>query len=401
MPMVDTSTRRPERIDYEWVDQQSALDRVLAALLDVDRYALDTEFHRERTYFPKLALIQVAWLDPAAAGRQRVALVDPLTIDMTSFVPLFESDTLCVIHAAQQDLDVLTHAVGAVPNRMFDTQIAAGFAGYGTPSLVSLLQGEVGVSPPKGDRLTDWLRRPLSDDQMQYAASDVEFLLEVHERLVAKLDATGRTEWVADACEELRTKPVSGAAPDDAWLRLKDARTLRPNARGVAQSVAAWRERRAMNLDVPVRQVLPDLAILGISQRAQATVKELSQARGVDDRHGRGSIADEILDAVKEGRAAPTPPTPPSADDLERNLRPAVALISAWISQLARDESIDTALLATRADLVAFLRGDHDARLANGWRAELLGDGIRSLIAGESGLTFDGQGRLRLIPVAR
>ena len=170
MPMVDTSTRQPERIDYAWVDQQPTLDDVLETLLDVDRYALDTEFHRERTYFPKLALIQVAWLDAGAPGGQRVALIDPLTVDMTAFVPLFESDSLCVIHAAQQDLDVLTHAVGAVPSKMFDTQIAAGFAGYGTPSLVSLLQGEVGVSPPKGDRLTDWLRRPLSDDQMQYAA---------------------------------------------------------------------------------------------------------------------------------------------------------------------------------------------------------------------------------------
>jgi ribonuclease D len=256
------------------------------------------------------------------------------------------------------------------------------------------------VSPPKGDRLTDWLRRPLSDDQMQYAAADVEFLLEVHDRLGAKLAASGRTEWVFDACEELRTKPVSGATPDDAWLRLKDARTLRPSARGVARSVAAWRERRAMRLDVPVRQVLPDLAILGIAQRGPSTLKELSQARGVDDRHSRGSIADEILVAVQEGKAMPAPATPPSADDLERNLRPAVALISAWISQLARDESIDTALLATRSDLVAFLRGDAHARLANGWRSELLGDGIRSLIAGESGLTFDGQGRLRLIPVA-
>ena len=288
MPMADTASRRPERIDYEWVDQQAQLDAVLASLLTVDRYALDTEFHRERTYFPKLALIQVAWLDPSASDRQRVALVDPLTIDMKAFVPLFESDTLCVIHAAQQDLDVLTHATGAVPQRMFDTQIAAGFAGYGTPSLVSLLQGEVGVSPPKGDRLTDWLRRPLSDDQMQYAASDVEFLLEVHDRLVAKVTASGRTEWVADACEELRTKPVSGASPDDAWLRLKDARKrCVPAPVGSPESVAAWRERRAMRLDVPVRQVLPDLAILGISQRAPSTVKELSQARGVDDRHGQ------------------------------------------------------------------------------------------------------------------
>jgi ribonuclease D len=387
-------------IAYRWVDEQAQLDELITTLLSVDRYALDTEFHRERTYFPKLALIQVAWLEEAAPGGQRVALVDPLATDVHVFAPLFESDTLCVIHAAQQDLDVMTHSVGVVPKAMFDTQIAAGFAGYGTPSLVTLLQGEIGISPPKGDRLTDWLRRPLSDDQLSYAAADVEYLLEVHDKLVAKLTASQRLSWVDDACEELRTKPVSGSLPDEAWLRLKDARTLRPNARGVAKSLAAWRERRAMRLDIPVRQVVPDLAILGIAQRAPTTLKELSQARGVDDRHTRGPMADEILEAVKQGKSAPVPETPPSADDLERSLRPAVALISAWISQLARDESVDTAMLATRSDLVAFLRGDEDARLSTGWRAELLGDGIRRLVAGQAGLTFDGQGRLRLISVA-
>ncbi len=387
-------------IDYEWIDQQPQLDDLIASLLSVERYALDTEFHRERTYFPKLALLQVAWHDATSPSGQRVALVDPLAIDVHAFGPLFDSDTLCVIHAAQQDLDVMTHSVGVVPCAMFDTQIAAGFAGYGTPSLVTLLQGEIGISPPKGDRLTDWLRRPLSDDQLRYAAADVEYLLEVHDKLVAKLTASNRLSWVDDACEELRTRPVSGASPDDAWLRLKDARTLRPNARGVAKSLAAWRERRAMRLDVPVRQVVPDLAILGIAQRAPGTLKELAQARGVDERHTRGPIADEILEAVKQGKSGPVPDTPPSADDLERNLRPAVALISAWISQLARDESVDTAMLATRSDLVAFLRGDDDARLSAGWRAELLGDGIRRLVAGRAGLTFDGQGRLKLIPVA-
>ncbi len=387
-----------ERIAYRWIDQQDELERLVDALRQCPRYALDTEFHRERTYFPKLALVQVAWHDETLG--QQVALVDPLAVDVHALAPLLTSDVLCVIHAAQQDLDVLTHAAGAIPARMFDTQIAAGFVGYGTPSLVSLLQGEIGVSPPKGDRLTDWLRRPLSDDQMQYAAVDVEYLLEVHDLLAAKLAASGRTEWVDEACEELRTKPVSGSAPDEAWLRLKDSRTLRPSARGVARAVAAWRERRAMRVDIPVRQVLPDLAVLGIAQRAPGTLRELSQSRGVDDRHAKGTIAAEILAAVSEGKAAPPPPVPATADDLERNLRPAVALISAWVSQLARDEHVDTALLATRADLVAFLRGDDDARLGTGWRAGLLGDGIRRLVAGEAGLTFDGQGRLRLIPVA-
>ena len=384
-------------LQYRWIDRQDALDDLIGVLAAEPRYALDTEFHRERTYYPKLALVQVAW---RTSQGQQLALIDPLAVDVTPFAKLFASEALCVIHAAQQDLDVLTHAVGSVPAKMFDTQLAAGFVGYGTPSLVSLLQGEIGISPPKGDRLTDWLRRPLSDSQRQYAAVDVEYLLEVHERLVAQLAEMARLVWAEDACEELRTRPTSGSAPDDAWMRLKDARSLRPGARAVAQSVAAWRERRAMRTDIPVRQVLPDLAILGICQRAPSTLKELSQARGVDDRHARGGIADEILDAVRAAKGSAPPTPPPSADDLDRNMRPAVTLVSAWVGQLARDERIDPALLATRADIVAFLRGDDDARLGTGWRNELVGDGIRRLVGGEAGLTFDPEGRLRLHAVS-
>jgi len=392
VPTVSEAT-----LEYRWIDRQADFDEVVGLLLEQPRYALDTEFHRERTYYPKLALVQVAWRSDEG---QQVALIDPLAVDVTGFGKLFASESLCVIHAAQQDLDVLTHAVGSVPDRMFDTQLAAGFVGYGTPSLVSLLQGEIGVTPAKGDRLTDWLRRPLTESQRQYAAVDVEYLLEVHERLVAKLADADRLAWADDACEELRTRPTSGSAPDDAWLRLKDARSLRPNARAVAQSVAAWRERRAMRTDIPVRQVLPDLAILGIAQRAPSSAKELSQARGVDDRHSRGGLAEEILEAVRDAKGAPAPAPPPSADDLDRSMRPAVTLVSAWVAQLARDERLDPALLATRSDIVAFLRGDDDARLASGWRNVLVGDGIRRLVGGEAGLTFDGQGRLRLTTVS-
>ena len=391
----------PANIDYQWIDEQHDLDEIIEVLAATPRYALDTEFHRERTYFPKLALIQVAWAndpDVPDAG-QSLALIDPLAVDVTAFEKLFASDAICVIHAAQQDLDVLTHSVGSVPRFMFDTQLAAGFVGYSTPSLVSLLQREVGVTPAKGDRLTDWLRRPLTENQCQYAAVDVEYLLTVHDRLLAQLDELGRTDWAAEACEDLRTRPVSGANPDDAWRRLKDARSLRPKARAVAQSLAAWRERRAMRVDIPSRQVLPDLAILGVSQRSPSTLKELSQARGIDDRHSKGRVADEILAAVLEGQTSEAPVAMKSPDDLDRNLRPAITLVSAWMSQLAHDEKIDTVLLGTRNDIVALLREDDDARLATGWRAQMLGDGIRDLVSGRAALTFDGQGRLRLIPI--
>lgn len=389
----------PEHIEFGWIDDQEGLVELVDELIEMPRYALDTEFHRERTYFPKLALIQIAWWPEGTPEKQELVLIDPLDLDVSDLARLFDTDALCVIHAAQQDLDVLTHACGAIPRKMFDTQLAAGFLGYGTPSLVSLLQGEVGIKPAKGDRLTDWLRRPLSDSQCQYAAADVEYLLGVHDSLVTKLEEAGRVQWAEDACEELRTRPVSGAVPSDAWLRLKDARSLRPNGRAVAQAVAAWREERAMRVDIPVRQVLPDLAILGISQRAPESAKDLRQARGVDDRHTKGGIADEILAAVAAGKQATPPDAPKSTDDLDRSLRPAITLISAWVSQIARDEKIDTAMLATKADIVALLREDADARLASGWRADLLGQGIRDLVSGKAGLTFDPEGRLALRPV--
>lgn len=377
---------------HRWIDSTVELAEFVDRTLAEPRYALDTEFHRERTYFPKLALVQIA------AGDD-IVLIDPLACDLTPLRTLFDSDCLAVLHAAQQDLDVLTHAVGAVPRRMYDTQLAAGFLGYSTPSLVSLLQSELKVSAAKGDRLTDWLHRPLTSDQCEYAASDVAYLFALQDVLDEKLAADGRTAWAFDACLELLARPVSGTDPDSAWTRLKDVRILKPRARGVARAVAAWRERRAMSIDAPVRQVLPDLAILGIAQKQPRTLEELAQARGVDDRHTRGAIGKELLAVVAAGQTLDANLPSPDGEDLDRSMRPAVALVSAWVSEIARQSHIDTALLATRNDLVSFLRGDAEARLASGWRHDLLGDGIRRLVAGKAALTFDGRGALNLIDV--
>jgi len=378
-------------VSHRWIDDQGEFDALIARLCTEPRYAMDTEFHRERTYFPQLALLQLA------TPTEGLVLVDPLPLDLSGLRQLFASPALAVVHAAQQDLDVLTHACGAVPAHLYDTQLAAGFVGYGTPSLVSLLQGELKVSAAKGDRLTDWLRRPLTDAQRDYAAADVAHLLQLHDVLVAQTDALGRSEWVAEACEELRTRPVSGTSPDEAWLRLKDVKNLRPKARGVAKALAAWRERRAMELNIPVRQVLPDLAILGIAQRAPSTVGELSSARGVDERHSRGTNAQQILSAVAAGRELVTEMRTYDVDDLDRTLRPAVTLVSAWVSELARRQKVDNTLLATRSDLVALIRGDANARLRSGWRAEMLGDQVEQLLQGNAGLTFDREQGLRLI----
>jgi len=384
--------------DARWIDDDASLAGLVDILVDAPRYAMDTEFHRERTFFPQLALVQIAWGDADTGG---VALVDPLAVDVTALARLFGSPALAVMHAAQQDIDVLTHTVGSVPARLYDTQLAAGFLGYGTPSLASLVQREVGASPPKGDRLTDWLSRPLTESQRRYAIGDVSYLFELHDRLGAKLADLGRTTWVEEACEELRTRRVSGTTPEQAWLRLKDARSLRPRARAVAQAVASWRERRAAEIDQPVRHVLADLAVLGIAQRQPTTVEELGSTRGVDGRLSRSRLAEGLLEAVRAGREADPPDAPRGTVELDRSMRPAVTLISAWISQVARDEQLDTELLATRHDIVELLSAPESSRLRAGWRAELLGDGVAALVSGRSGLTFDGAGRLVLTAVSR
>ncbi len=355
---------------------------------------MDTEFHRERSYFPKVALVQLA-------GRDGIALIDPLAVDLKPLARLLDGPGIAVLHASQQDLEVLSRSCGTIPRQMFDTQLAAGFLGHSSPALVNLLASELGVKLAKGDRLTDWLARPLSDDQRAYAASDVADLLPLRERLVERLSAVGRAEWASDECEELRSRPVGPADPDRAWLRIKDHRHLRGASRGVAQAVAAWRERRAATLDQPVRFVLPDLAILGIAQRPPKDLDGLRRVRGLDERSLRKPVGDELLAAIRAGTALGTDViTETLAEDVPRDLRPAVTLVSAWVSQLARDLKIDTSLLATRGDLVDLLLGAPDARLAHGWRAQLVGDQIRQLVEGEAALAFDGAGGLLLEPRA-
>ena len=378
---------------YAWIDTDDGLRDLLVRLMSVEAYALDTEFHRERTYFPRLALMQFAWRE---SDRTEIALVDPLRCDVTVLSELLSSDREVLVHAAQQDLEVLLHAVGVVPPRIYDTQIAAGFLGYSSPSLANLVNAELKTALPKGDRLTDWLRRPLTEAQKAYAASDVEFLFEIRDRQMSRLVERGRTSWAEEAFVELLGRRVGPPDPELAWTRIKDVRAMRPRTRGVLAALATWREERAMASDIPPRQVLADLALQGIAQREPRTLEELSQARGVDDRHVRGGFANEILEAVRRGREKPLELAASDGDDLDRRLRPAVTLVSAWVSEVARRQDIDPALLGTRHDIVEFLCDKDGARLSSGWRWDVVGHQLSDIVAGRAALAFDGRGGLVL-----
>lgn len=377
----------------QWIDT----DEDFAALVDVLEtkpvYGFDTEFHRERTYFPHLALIQLSW-------DEGVAVVDPLAIDISPLTRVLEGPGLAIVHAAEQDLEVLDHVCQTIPARMFDTQIAAAFCGLGFASLAKLVGALVGARLPKGDRLTDWKRRPLDEGQIAYAASDVVHLLPMAEELEARSKKAGTFEWIQEECERVRTRPLGAPEPETAWWKIKGSRSFRGSTRGVAQEVAAWRERAAARRDIPPRFILAELALSSIVQRAPRSKEDLSRIRGLDGRALKGGAEKEILAAVERGRALekeqlqlPTRGEPPLED-----LGATIALGQAFIACIAEQRGIEPSMLGSRADVHSLAAGRDSGKLASGWRHEIAGKPLLDLLAGRSAITGDGKGGVKLVP---
>ncbi len=352
-------------------------------------YAIDTEFHTERTYWPKLALIQLGWGD-------RVALVDPLAVDPAPLEQLFAGSGTAVAHAAGQDLDILRTACGVAPSRVFDTQIAAGFLGMSSPSLARLVERILGIDLPKSDQLSDWLHRPLPPRQLAYAAGDVDHLLTLRVAMVDQLEARGRLDWAVDECAQVLSTRRVDVAPELAWWKVGDVSRLSGRSRGVAQELGAWRERRAAETDRPRRSVLSDLAILTIAQRSPRSRPDLERLRGVDGRHLSNGVATEILEAVRRGQAlSPDELRLPPDTGESRASQAAVAVCSGLVRQIADELQFDQALLATRADITQLVVGE-PSRLDQGWRRDIAGDPLRRLLAGEVAAAFGPGGQLVL-----
>jgi len=377
-------------VEPRWIDDPTALGELVGELAEEDVYGVDTEFQGERSYHPRLALVQVAW-------SRGLALVDPLAVDPSPLARVLDGPGTMVVHAGDQDYGILERACGTLPAVAFDTQVAAAFLGLGTPSLAVLCDRLLQVRLAKGDRLTDWTRRPLDAAQRAYAASDVEHLLALHERLVERLDQAGRRTWALEECAARLARDRSRPDPDTAWWRMKGSRSLRGTSRGVAQELAAWRERRAEATDQPPRFVLPDLAMAGIVQRPPHNREQLRAVRGLDGRHLRDGAASEILEVIGRGLqlSADALRLPPR-ESTDRSLQPAASILAAWLQQRAAELELDPSVLATRADLVALLDG-RESRLASGWRHELVGEPIDRLLAGDAVIALGDGGRRLLL----
>ena len=368
-------------------------DNLFAELLDAlagaEAYALDAEFHGESTYYPRLAVLQLA-----IPGR--VAVVDATSVDVSPLRAVLEGPGLMVAHAGEQDLQVLQRATGAIPARMLDTQIAAGFVGFSFPSLAKLVSDLLGVRLEKGARMTDWFKRPLTAAQVEYAAADVVHLLDLRALLEERLVAAGRLSWAYEECE--RRRRVRQPDVRTVWWRLKGSRQLRGKSRAVAQELAAWRETVAMATDKPPRRVLGDEAVVMLAERPPRTRREVPASRLFDPRRLSSEIFDNLLADVQRGLDLPREDLrlPPDVD-LPGPLQPVATLVAAWVGQLSRNMSIAAALIATRGDIEAFLRRAPDNQLERGWRSELLGSTIEKIVTGRAGLAYDGTGGLVLV----
>jgi ribonuclease D len=374
--------------DFAWIDTQRDFEKLVTDLCASSAFALDTEFHRERTYLPVLALIQIATSD-------RVALVDPFAVDVRPLREALEGDRVCVMHAASQDLEILELACGLPPRRLFDTQIAALFCGHRTSSLGKLVESFLGVRLDKTAQLSDWTRRPLPQRDLEYAVSDVAHLLPLRGALIDTLGTRGRIDWAEEEIERLRAKDRSEGDPRTLWWKLRGKAKLGGRARGIAQELAAWRQEEARRRDRPVRSVLSDMALLSIAQRPPREARQLREIRGFDA--GRFKETDALLAAVHRGRQLPPtelrlPPKKPA--DLP-NVEAAITLCLAWLAQRASAEDLDVTVLGTREDVTSFVLGK-PSRLGSGWRQDLVGRELRSIIDGTAALRVNGD-RLELV----
>jgi ribonuclease D len=365
------------------------------------RLGIDTEFMSEGRYRALLCLVQVAAPDPEAPGGLRIALFDPFeALDPAPLAAVLADPAIeIVLHAARQDVAILRRVWETEIVSIFDTQIAAGFAGFGAQvGYGNLLGAALGLRVGKTASYTRWDARPLSEEQRAYAREDVLHLLDLSDTLNERLAASGRLEWAREECRRLEGA-TDERDPETAYERLPRANGLDGRSRAVARELAAWRERTASADDKPVGSILPDAALVEIAKRKPSDPAELEQIRGIHGGHLRRRA--EIVAAVERGRAAEPIAREARGPGSEGGDAPLISLVEAVIRARALEAGLAYELVASRAELeqivIAARRGEPepDVRTLRGWRRELVGEELAELLAGRRAVTIV-EGRLRV-----
>jgi ribonuclease D len=370
------------------------------------RIAIDTEFVSERRYQALLCLVQVAVPDPAADGGVRTEVLDPLEGN-PDFSPLArvlaDPDVEVVMHAGRQDVAIMRRTFDTDVRNIFDTQVAAGFLGFGNQEgYESLVRKVLKVKLKGSEGFTRWDRRPLTPQQLEYAADDARMLLALGGELERRLDERGRLQWAREESRSL--EDVSDERDSQrSYERLPRLGRLNDAARGVALELVEWREEEARSADRAPGSVLPDQALVELARRTPGDKHGLEQIRGLPPQtlHRRG---DALLAAIERGRSRRAPASPPEPPPRDPADAPLVSLAQALVRHRSMESGVAVELIATQAELAALVgslrRGEHgdNVRVAHGWRRELVGDELKELVEGRRALSVDPEGGLRVTP---
>ncbi|HEY7876048.1 MAG TPA: ribonuclease D [Actinomycetota bacterium] len=371
------------------VTTTAELEGAVERLAGEPRIGIDTEFLREKTYHPRLCLIQVG-------SSEGIWLLDPLAdLDLRPLSDVLASPSVqVVVHAGRQDLEIFHDQLDVVPKNVYDVQLAAGFAGYGSSlsygRLVELALGETLV---KGEAYTDWCQRPLTEAQLRYAADDVRYLLPLVDKIEGRLHELDRSEWAEEEMTALSDPASYELKLDDAWRKVAGRGSLSGRQAAMLREVARWREEAAVRRDLPRGWIVKDPTLVEIARRSPSSLEALKKIRGINSKEAERSARD-ILQAIERGRNAPpiaTGAMPPRGAQVKARMISGLA--DAIVRSRCEAAGIATELVATRGELEALLAdvvaGDPDERrhrLLHGWRRELAGDAVVALAEGRVGV---------------
>lgn len=376
------------------------LERFCADLAKQPFIAVDTEFMRETTYWPRLCLIQ-------AAGPDSAAVIDPMAedLDLKPFLKLMADPKIQkVFHAGRQDVEIF-YNLGVIPKPLFDTQIAAMAAGFGEQiAYDAIVRQMLRIDIDKSSRFTDWSRRPLSQAQLDYAAADVIHLAALYPMLRERLEREGRMAWVEEEMAGLVDPSNYDMSPENAWRRLKPRRHA-PRYMAVFKAVAAWRERTAQSRDQPRGRIIKDDAIDEIATQAPTDTEALSRLRSAPKGFSGSRFAPELLAAVKEALASPEAHAPqverPKTQPPPQGASAVVELLKVLLKARAEDAGVASKLIATVSDLEKIAADDEaDCAALHGWRRDTFGEDALKIKRGELALVLDG-GKVRVVQVRR
>ncbi|MGI9082467.1 MAG: ribonuclease D [Thermoleophilaceae bacterium] len=374
------------------------------------RLAIDTEFVSERRYQAQLCLVQVAVPDPGEPDAVRTEVFDPLD-EGTELDPgplsgvLADPEVEVIVHAGRQDVAILRRTWGTEITRVFDTQVAAGFLGFGSQEgYESLVRRVLGVALKGGEGFTRWDRRPLTEKQLGYAADDARCLLSLGEEVERQLTERGRLGWAREECVAVEESRDERSA-ERSYERLPKLGRLDGRGRAVAHRLCVWRDRVAREMDRPPPAVMPDQVLVELARRTPRDRAGLESIRGLPQQalHRRGA---ELVSEIAAGLSEEPPPPPPHPPRRDSSEAPLISLAQALVRQRSIDSGVATELIATQSELAALVasvrRGSDGGgvRALGGWRRELVGDELRELIEGRRAISVEAGGGLTVTPRA-